>query len=70
MLLINGSFDPISGKHLATYYRKVVPQAQVVEIESVGHYPQFEAPARVIEHYLDFFRRHFSDKPNGQVKEG
>lgn len=55
MLLIDGVADPISGRHLATHYRKLVPRSKVVELEQVGHYPQVEAPLRVAELCLAFF---------------
>lgn len=56
MLLINGAYDPISGAHLAARYRKIIPKAQVVELEQVGHYPQLEAPSRLLEEFRKFFR--------------
>lgn len=56
MLLINGAYDPISGAHLATHYRKIVPRARVIELEQIGHYPQMEAPRRVMEELQRFFQ--------------
>lgn len=57
MLLIDGAYDPISGAHLAAHYRKVVPRARVVELEQIGHYPQVEAPLRVVEELQLFLRQ-------------
>ncbi len=54
--LINGGFDPISGKHMAEFYKKVVPNADVVILHKIGHYPQVEAPDEVLSHY-DSFRK-------------
>ena len=46
--LINGGLDPVSGKHLYDYFREMVPDAEAVLFEDVGHYPQIEAPERVL----------------------
>jgi len=54
--LINGRLDPISGKHMADRYRELVPEADVVSLEGVGHYPQVESPGKVLRAYLDFMR--------------
>ncbi|MEL6789037.1 MAG: alpha/beta hydrolase [Pseudomonadota bacterium] len=52
--LINGGKDPISGKHLYTYYRENVPKADSVLLEDIGHYPQTEAPEEVLDAFLAF----------------
>lgn len=52
--LINGSQDPISGKHLAVYYEQFVEQPDVVHLAEAGHYPQTETPDLVLQHYLSF----------------
>jgi pimeloyl-ACP methyl ester carboxylesterase len=52
--LIDGAFDPISGAHMAARYRELVPGADVTELAGIGHYPQVEAPAAVLEAYLAF----------------
>lgn len=54
--LINGSEDPVSGKHLLNYYCKRVPQADAIPLNGIGHYPQVEAPNTVCQHYLEFIR--------------
>ena len=51
--LINGSFDPISGAHVADRYRELVPHADVRELAGIGHYPQVEAPEAVLDAVLD-----------------
>ena len=52
--LINGTADPISGRHMVERYRELVPQANVTMLEGIGHYPQCEAPEAVLGAYLDF----------------
>ncbi len=52
--LIDGGFDPISGKHMAEFYKEIVPNADVVVLEEIGHYPQVEAPDEVLYHYYEF----------------
>jgi hypothetical protein len=37
---------------MAAHYRELIPNANVTEL--VGHYPQVQAPAQVIEAYLEF----------------
>lgn len=53
--LICGALDPVSGLHLAQRYRALVPDADVVLLEDVGHYPQLEAPERTAEAAVAFF---------------
>ena len=52
--LIDGTFDPISGAHMVARYRELVPDADVTELERIGHYPQVEAPQAVLDAYLEF----------------
>ncbi|MCB0583609.1 MAG: alpha/beta hydrolase [Phaeodactylibacter sp.] len=52
--LIDGAADPISGRHLAEHYRHLIPDPDVVLLESIGHYPQTEAPEQVLRHFLEF----------------
>ena len=47
--LIAGLDDPISGAHMVARWRELLPHAPVVELPGVGHYPQCEAPAAVLE---------------------
>lgn len=55
--LINGPDDPVSGAHMARRYAELVPNPDIVSLEGIGHYPQFEAPDRVLRAVLDFHRR-------------
>jgi pimeloyl-ACP methyl ester carboxylesterase len=52
--VINGAADPVSGAHMVARYRELVPQPDVVSLEGIGHYPQCEAPAAVLQAYLAF----------------
>ncbi len=52
---INGSSDKVSGKHLVERFREVVPhQTDIIELETVGHFPHFETPETVSENYFKF----------------
>jgi len=55
--LIVGMADPIAGAAMAQRYRALMPGPDVVELPGVGHYPQMEAPARVLEAYAAFRER-------------
>lgn len=44
-----GMADPVSGAHMAEVVRRRRPGADLVELAGIGHYPQLEAPERVIE---------------------
>jgi pimeloyl-ACP methyl ester carboxylesterase len=59
--LICGAVDPVSGRHMADRYRELVPRPNVVLLEDVGHYPQLEAPERVVAEYLAFRGLSFPD---------
>lgn len=52
--LINGGADPVSGAHLYRHYKALVPNADAVLLETIGHYPQTEAPEAVAEAFLEF----------------
>ncbi len=55
--LIDGLLDPVSGAHMVARYRELVPNANVVELSDVGHYPQLEAPNDVLAASFDFWRQ-------------
>jgi len=57
MRLINGVDDPVSGRHLVERYRELIPDADVVELEGIGHYPQIEAPGAMLAAFLDFHKK-------------
>lgn len=52
---INGNADPISGKHVTEKYVELYPDADVVDLPKIGHYPNVEAATDVVQHYMDFF---------------
>lgn len=54
--LINGAADPNSGAHMAQRYRMLVPDADVVSLPGIGHWPQIEAPEQVVQAVEEFLR--------------
>jgi pimeloyl-ACP methyl ester carboxylesterase len=55
MALINGSTDPVSGKHLVVRYKEIGCRLDyLAELQDIGHYPQVEDPKSVLEHYFKF----------------
>jgi pimeloyl-ACP methyl ester carboxylesterase len=60
--VIDGEVDPISGAHMVVRYRELIPEPDTILLAQIGHYPQTEAPAQVLKHYLDF-RDHFVSPP-------
>ncbi len=52
--LINGTADPISGEHMVKRYEELVPHADVVRLQEIGHYPQLEDSEGVLRAYLEF----------------
>lgn len=60
LALINGPADPVSGKDMAARFAQLLPAAELASLEGVGHYPQLEAPDRVLRIFVDFHRRHGS----------
>lgn len=57
MLLLNGADDPNSGAHMAQRYRELVPDAQVIELAGIGHWPMWEAPEAVFGACHQFIRQ-------------
>jgi len=55
---VNGPEDPVSGAHMLTRYRALVPDADWVSLEGIGHYPQLEDPRGVLRGYFAFLKRH------------
>lgn len=52
--LINGSSDPVSGANMVARYKELVSSKGIYPLDGVGHYPQFEAPAKVLEIVASF----------------
>jgi pimeloyl-ACP methyl ester carboxylesterase len=58
-LFLNGSYDPVSGKHLVDRFRQVVPgETNIVELPEIGHFPHLELPHTVVEKFLEFHSEH------------
>jgi pimeloyl-ACP methyl ester carboxylesterase len=57
MRLVNGPEDPVSGGHMAARYREIVPEADVVLLDGIGHYPQVEDPTRTFAAFREFAAR-------------
>lgn len=55
--LVNGTADPVSGAHLVARFRELVPKPDVIELPTIGHYPQVEDPAGVLKAFLEFHQR-------------
>lgn len=54
---INGLLDPVSGLHLVTRFREVVPdKTDIIELPEIGHYPHFECPHEIVDLYMKFRR--------------
>jgi pimeloyl-ACP methyl ester carboxylesterase len=47
-----GMLDPISGAHMAERIRERLPDAPLLALEDVSHWPQLEAPERVTQALL------------------
>lgn len=52
MRLTDGVLDPVSGGHLVDRYEQLIANPDTVRLEGVGHYPQVEAPQRVLQSVL------------------
>ncbi|ORB26644.1 alpha/beta fold hydrolase [Mycolicibacterium parafortuitum] len=57
MRLIDGALDPNSGAHMARRYSEVIPDADVVMLDRIGHWPQLEDPDAVWRHFTDHIDR-------------
>lgn len=55
LCLINGVDDPISGASIVKRWRELLPQSRVVELQNIGHYPQWEDPESVLIEAQLFF---------------
>ncbi|REL35010.1 alpha/beta fold hydrolase [Thalassotalea euphylliae] len=51
---ICGMTDPISGAHMAARFDELIADADVCELNDIGHYPQLEAPKQVLDAFFDF----------------
>jgi pimeloyl-ACP methyl ester carboxylesterase len=53
LYFINGVHDPISGQHMLDHYIDIIPHPRATALD-VGHYPQLEAPEKVLYLYRTF----------------
>ncbi len=49
-----GALDPISGVHMVEPLKRLAPRVGVRVLETIGHYPQLEAPTELVADYLEF----------------
>ena len=56
MRVIDGALDPVSGIHMVDHYKQLVARPDCIVIDTVGHYPQLEAPDIVLKAVLDFYK--------------
>ncbi|MDX1456892.1 MAG: alpha/beta hydrolase, partial [Marinobacter sp.] len=54
MRVVYGQVDPISGVAMAQRFDELIPEADVVCLRRVGHYPHYEAPESVFEAFQAF----------------
>jgi pimeloyl-ACP methyl ester carboxylesterase len=52
LAFIWGMLDPVSGAHMAERIRERLPDAPLLELDDVAHWPALEAPGRVSEALL------------------
>ncbi|MCL6416732.1 alpha/beta hydrolase [Aestuariirhabdus sp. Z084] len=58
LALINGASDPVSGQHMVARYQELNCRLDYLgQLPDIGHYPQVEDPAAVLEHYLCFLNQ-------------
>jgi len=49
ILFINGLLDPVTGKETVDRYLELIPNPNVIQLDSIGHYPHLENPELVVE---------------------
>ncbi len=55
--VIDGPFDPVSGRHMTVRYQELVPNPDVVLLENgIGHYPHVEDPEGVLKAFWEFIK--------------
>ncbi|MEC9169533.1 MAG: alpha/beta hydrolase [Pseudomonadota bacterium] len=55
--LTAGMADPISGAHMVARYKQLIPNADVIELDQIGHYPQIESAEAVVNSITSFLGR-------------
>ena len=56
--LTAGMADPISGAHMVARYKQLIPNADVIEFDQIGHYPQIESAEAVLKSITSFLGRY------------
>ena len=56
--LTAGMADPISGAHMVARYKQLIPNADVIELDQIGHYPQIESAEAVVKSITSFLGRY------------
>ena len=56
--LTAGMADPISGAHMVARYKQLIPNADVIELDQIGHYPQIESAEAVLKSMTSFLGRY------------
>ncbi|WP_334020371.1 alpha/beta fold hydrolase [Alteromonas sp. S015] len=56
--LTAGMADPISGAHMVARYKQLIPNADVIELDKIGHYPQIESAEAVVNSIISFLGRY------------
>ena len=56
--LTAGMADPISGAHMVARYRALIANADVIELNDIGHYPQIEDAQAVLGSVQSFLKAH------------
>ncbi len=54
--LVVGMEDPVSGPDMARRWRELVPRGGLVELQGIGHYPQWECPSGVAASVMEIAR--------------
>ena len=55
--IINGPYDPISGKHMVDRYREVITNPDTCLLDAhIGHYPNLEDPENTLKCFFEFHR--------------
>lgn len=54
ILHISGLADPVAGKSMIEQFKVDVPNAQVITLHEIGHYPHVESPEQVLQYYKPF----------------
>lgn len=57
ILYISGQLDPVTGSETVARYLELVPNPNVIKLDSVGHFPQLENPKEVLNNIIAHIRK-------------